>query len=331
MNSKNEIIESIHNPLYFNIYCPDKNPERGWQGYKNRVIGFRSEIDFLVNSMQWFPDSNYTPFDGGYIIPRHKSPENIYITISPDQPDSYTELYSKMLNHNMKKMFFIHYSMEEIISTSRRTDISCVGVPVISPAMKVYEYDHENRIFKSCGTDYYGFVDQYFKIRKPVKACYSLEDPDYIYKMLGEYDIKFLSTILANRYFFDGVIGLKYSKGISCDIDAIIKRLEDNEYRIYEIKEKDLSKTPPFGFGMDLRRAEDLTALSISTGIPAIYVVKHIENQITRKCTGWKWIRMDDFMKFSSPAHHGGIGMATVISKRPETLVAPEKFFKPLK
>ena len=95
-----------------------------------------------------------------------------------------------------------------------------------------------------------------------------------------------------------------------------------------EVKEKDLSKREPRGFGMDIRRIRHMRKLSRFLELPFLYVVRQVNNQTERLHMGWHYIEIEDFhanTKDLAPIE-GGFGMRSVHSSNP-TKVCPFEHF----
>jgi len=123
-------------------------------------------------------------------------------------------------------------------------------------------------------------------------------------------------------------IGFKYFKGIPSDIDGI--RLDQNSnFIFYEVKEKDLSKSEPVGFGIDVQRLDDCLALAKRFGVEYRYVVRHVNNQTDREFVDWRVITFDKFNELTDRNNikEGGTGMNTAgIGDNPTVLVSLEHF-----
>lgn len=132
------------------------------------------------------------------------------------------------------------------------------------------------------------------------------------------------------RLIFDGYIGYSRKHGIPSDIDAIIYSEKLKSYALLEVKEKDISKRPPQGFGMDVERIADLSKLKSSTQIPIYCIVKQIDNQKDRNFLPWKIIELDSFKKnLAKLTIQGGSGMGFENGQYP-TQICPYEHFKDL-
>ena len=98
---------------------------------------------------------------------------------------------------------------------------------------------------------------------------------------LAQYSLRNLADLYASRYFFEGVIG--FSRGIP------LTSISSGGVGItahLEVKEKDLSKREPRGFGMDIRRIRHMRKLSRFLELPFLYVVRQVNNQAERLQVG---------------------------------------------
>ena len=99
-------------------------------------------------------------------------------------------------------------------------------------------------------------------------------------------------------------------------------------WHMLEVKEKDLSKREPRGFGMDIRRIRHMRKLSRFLELPFLYVVRQVNNQTERLHMGWHYIEIEEFhakTKDLAPIE-GGFGMRSTRSSNP-TKVCPLAFF----
>ena len=162
------------------------------------------------------------------------------------------------------------------------------------------------------------------------KPTYSIDQNNkkYCFDLLINYEKNELIKIYLDRLIFDGYIGYSKYKGSPSDIDVIRKR--KGGFDFIEIKEKDLSKTPPKGFGMDVSRMKDVLLLHKISSFPYYYFVMKINNQTDRKKDGWYYISIDEFYKntASSKTINGGAGMASVSFSHPTVVCDFEKFKK---
>jgi hypothetical protein len=99
-----------------------------------------------------------------------------------------------------------------------------------------------------------------------------------------------------NRLLFDGFIGYGKTHGIPADIDLIMDSKNLHEILFLEIKEKDLSKRAPKGFGMDVDRIKSIRTLSLMTGTQVYYIVRQVNNQKERLFIKWRYINMFNFV-----------------------------------
>ena len=326
---------AIHDLIYNNIYCSDPNSSK-WagiasNGYERRIIGFRAEIEFKL--------ALRTPsvLDGGWMIStqngRRCLEHSVYFTISRDNPDRYVSLYTTLGGLGFVRLFFVQYTFPDItenLTGWNVSDIMNIGVGIPHPDYRCYEF--QNNRFMDISSGRYNLeplVGMYGEKNRGRKASYRLcqNPPLFIEQTLGHLPAENLADILSNRFVFDGLIGFSKIKGIPSDIDLIIQK--EKSFLFLEIKEKDRSKTPPAGFGMDIPRMNDMVALSGRLGCRYLYVVKEVNNQMERRFQNWWVIDIGDFKMATSSrnAVEGGTGMATATVSGHPTLVAPiEKF-----
>ena len=143
-----------------------------------------------------------------------------------------------------------------------------------------------------------------------------------------QFSVKSLLKLYVERLFFDGYFNLTRTRGAPLDIDTFV-RAKDGGLCLLEIKEKDISKRDPRGFGMDLRRVESLSILSAAFSAKAFYVVRHVNNQTQRQFVDWRIIDLEQFKSqiAYSPTVEGGTGMRSASSHNP-TRVCRFEYFK---
>jgi len=319
------ILENLHHLLSCNVI--------GDIQYNNRYIGFDGELHFH----NWFSanrDINNL-YHGGYLIPPLEDSGTldnpVYITISPS---CINETYNEIFHHMSKispKLFYIHFDTSEKIDKWATVDVMSTGSQLPVPKMHVYKFDAANSQFLDSTLE--DLLTNFAK--KPVTRSNSSRITAEIKKKnierLENHTINDLLNLYVDRLIFDGYIGLSRFRGIPSDIDAIAKK-SGKELRLIEIKEKDKSKRPPVGFGMDCRRINSLLEIQNKTGIPYFYVVREVHDQSTRKFKGWKVISMSKFSKSvgSNKIIEGGTGMRSKNSKNP-TKVSDYNNFNDLK
>ena len=148
----------------------------------------------------------------------------------------------------------------------------------------------------------------------------------FMHKFL-QFSVKSLLKLYVERLFFDGYFNLTRTRGAPLDIDTFV-RAKDGGLCLLEIKEKDISKRDPRGFGMDLRRVESLSILSAAFSAKAFYVVRHVNNQTQRQFVDWRIIDLEQFKSqiAYSPTVEGGTGMRSASSHNPTRVCRFEYF-----
>lgn len=303
--------------------------------YSSRYKGFRGELEYY----SWFRDNRKESHmhNGGYLIPtianNNALIKPVYFIANNKAPDKIEKrIYSAIASLDCKKMFYFQYDDSISISKWKREDIMTLGQVIPVPDFRVFEYD--NKLSKFIPSKISTFTDTF----KPYKTRNTNTYPIYektkiLYiEKLSVYNYKDLVNLYVERLFFDGYIGFGRERGIPTDIDLIVES-RDKEGKLYllEIKEKDLSKTPPVGFGMDVSRIEDINKISSITGLPYYYIVRHVNNQRDRKFIEWLAIDMNSFTEKIRSANtiEGGTGMRSANSSNP-TKVCPYNNFKKL-
>lgn len=323
-NLKNNLLDVFHTVLSQNVL--------GDQQYESRFKGFIGELSF----QEWARRNRDLSifYTGGYLLPRtlkKRSIESpIYFTVSPDRPDRYSKIYFSLSKLDCEAMFFIHWNKEICFSQWQVTENILQGAELKIPSFTVYQFNKALLEFKAVSID--TFLN-YF----PLKESRTQSRPiphstihNWKNKLLS-YEYDDLLELYVQRLFFDGFIGYSREHGIPSDIDSIVFSKKSNSYFLLEIKEKDISKRPPRGFGMDTDRINDLTILKHLTGLDIFYIVRQIDNQTNRNLVAWKIINLHDFStNLSETTLQGGSGMGIKNGQYP-TRICPYEYFKDLK
>lgn len=322
--TKQDIIHNIHTLVSHNVI--------GDKQLINRYKGFKGELSF-----ETYLKSNYNRYkllDGGMIfsIDSSKSSINnsVYITVTNqiNNLNDYINLYSNLHNLDFKHLFLVvyenkHWEQKPVMIYPNET----IKLPV--PKLKIMTYDIENKKFLNTSNSISQFTNLFEDLPERKKSSYPISDTsiEYLLKMLNPFDINDLIKIYLNRLFLDGYIGFSKKKGKISDIDLILKR-PHGEYRLIEIKEKDLAKKI-IGFGLDTPRLEDMNTIQTKSKLDYYLTVRHINNQKDRELIGWKMISINDFSKNvkGQKTTEGGTGMRSTSSKNP-TVICQLKHFK---
>lgn len=313
------ILESLHQLLAHNVI--------GEKQYSSRYKGFKGELDFLSFFNQ--RTSNAQLYTGGYFLPTQEGQHTlnlpVYFTINADAPnDKYMAIYRQIAQINCLKMFYIQYDNSVAFDAWPMIDIMDVNIPLPVPNFNVYEYCIQKQCFMISTIS--NLLLLYKKINKKRTNSISQVIKNQYIQSLEDYSTLDLTHLYVNRLVFDGYFGFGCYKGIPSDIDAIICKNE--QFRLIEIKEKDKSKKPPQGFGMDTGRIESLQKISHHTTWPCYYIVKEINNQQQRQFIAWHWINLCQFIAATANVDtiEGGTGMRSLQSSNP-TKVCPYDYF----
>jgi predicted DNA-binding protein len=321
------ILQNLHELLAHNLL--------GDKQYLNRYNGFNGELHF--NKL--YEDIRQTSLlSGGMFISckeRGNHFENaIYVTFSSDNPNSedYLEIYSGASKLATEGQYFIQYDLSNSYESWQHAEVFKVGgkgflLPI--PMFQVYKFDIASKIFRLGNMK---AIQSHLKLNS--KPLIRKNIPSNMVNMFidkfSSFDEKYLLELYLERLFFDGYLGLTYARGAPLDIDCIALGSRGEKY-IIEVKEKDLSKRPPRGFGMDIPRINSLKTLSEKLGYKSIYVVREVVDQNTRILKDWHWIYMDDFNRAVEKIEsiRGGTGIRSVNSIN-HTKVCPLVEFKKL-
>ena len=319
-DGKIRILKDLHTLLSHNVI--------GDKQYISRYKGFRGELDFLA----LLRSGGIEFVNGGMFVSRINRAKPYdraaYFSVADERTmDDYRSIYRQISSVGFEKMYLATHDSD--YENWERRDVMGFGAECAVPEFRIYEYD--------TGTGEFGPVDgnasviaDYYRDVEGQRGRNSYDIPvntrDFHIRQLENFDREDILDMYTTRLIFDGYIGFGKIKGIAADIDVII--LKDGNPVLCEVKEKDLSKRPPQGFGMDLHRIDDITHFSAETGLPSLYVVRHVDNQIDRKFVEWKMISMEDFCRHtkSSRVIEGGHGMRSEWSRNP-TRVCPYRHF----
>lgn len=322
--SKNELLAHLHHLIARNVISGDS--------YDSRFKGFRGELAYRARCRE----RGKKLWAGGCLVPTiakaHTLDYPVYFTVTRDRPDdSYRNIYRRLAGFNCLAMFFIQYEFAAEFSRWSRRDVMGTGVKLPVPKWKVFKFDAVSTEFKPDEME--EFIDYYRPhARDAAPGFFIGEQTEKTHRdILAEYHHDDLLDLYVQRLVFDGMIGFGRVRGIPSDIDGIFCAGGEPEYFI-EIKEKDLSKREPKGFGMDLERIRSLTKIAEVTGVPYYYLVRQVSSQSEREFVNWLWIDMKKFAAAvkDSEAIEGGTGMGFETGEYP-TLVCPVENFTVLK
>jgi hypothetical protein len=323
------VLNELHNLLVHNVI--------GDKQYNSRYNGFVAELDF----QSWFESNREgNLIDGGMFIPTVRSDNPfdsaIFITTSDKPAEEYINIYSKAceITPNLVGLFFIKYdsafyekwNKSVLFSVSDNSQISQKSFSI--PQFEVFKFEPTSKSFNICTID--SVLKNFTKSKEHLRrASIPPEMKDKFISKLSVFELKHLVKLYLERLFFDGYLNLTYTRGAPLDIDAFVYG-KKSELCLLEIKEKDISKKKPKGFGMDLRRIDSLNKLTQVFESRTCYVVRHVSDQKKREFIDWRLIDFEDFKKNieDSPVVTGGTGMRGTNSYNPTKVCAFEYFKK---
>jgi hypothetical protein len=330
VEQKNLILESLHSLLSHNVI--------GDKQYRNRYNGFTAELDF----MRWYRNNRTNKLvSGGMFIPTLATSEPfdsaVYLTVSKDSPKLYEKIFQAASSLASNGLFFIRYDDAEPIDQwsmqpvfpSKKIASSFVEqqyLPV--PRFTVHQFNPKTEAFGETRLE--ELQNAFFLAKNQLSEKHVPEElKHHFIKKFTNFELQDLTELYVNRLFFDGFISLMRERGAPLDIDTFAPSSNGTGNTLLEIKEKDVSKRAPQGFGMDLRRIESLTRLEQAFNTPATYVVRRVNNQDERVFIEWLYIRMSDFRRKieGTSVIEGGHGMRSVLSDNP-TKVCDLKHFR---
>lgn len=324
---KLEILTALNDLLSHNVI--------GDVQYRNRYNGFTAELAF----QDWF-DANRTDdsIDGGMFLPTVQThnpfEEAIYFTCSEAPPSEFVEIYTSASSLASKGSFFIQYNTSSDYAGWERKQLfqshengQFVERLFPIPPFKVFRFNPVTKEFSPCViTD---MSDMYAKSKDFLKKKYiPAHRKNHFMQKFLQFSVRSLLKLYVERLFFDGYLNLTLARGAPLDIDTFV-RAKDDGLCLLEIKEKDVSKRDPRGFGMDLRRVDSLSILSAAFSARTFYVVRHVNNQTQRQFVDWRIIDLEQFKSqiAYSPTVVGGTGMRSASSQNP-TRVCRFEYFK---
>ena len=258
-------------------------------------------------------------------IPTKKSSdpfeESIYFTTSTADPAGYRDIYKSASVLAMKGLYYIQFDASVDFSSWKASEVFISsangvlsGLELPTPDYQVYEYDKGRDEF--IHTNLARLQGHFENDKSHLERKYiPIELREHFIDKFKVFQESTLIDLYVERLFFDGFLSLIYKRGAPLDVDYFVND-KKGVLRILEIKEKDVSKRDPRGFGMDIRRVESLTKLTQIFNAGASYIVRHINNQSERRFVDWRII---DFEKFKAKIHYspeveGGTGMRSVHS-----------------
>ena len=255
----------------------------------------------------------------------------VYFTIDDKPFSDYTGIYKILNGYNFCKLFYIQFDNNQKFSELIKADLFNNGYHFPVPEFKCYEFI-DSKFKNVTGTAApLNPLLALFTDKKRTLNNFKIENRKISqYKsLLQNFPEDDLTNLYYSRLIFDGYIGLGKYKGVPSDIDLITKN--KNNYNFLEVKEKDLSKTEPRGFGIDIQRLKDCLNLANDSRINYFYIVRQIDDQESRKFLSWKYIDFKEFdMVAPKKTVEGGQGMNTVIGADNPTRIVPLASFKNL-
>ncbi|OYQ79325.1 hypothetical protein B9T11_08805 [Wohlfahrtiimonas chitiniclastica] len=317
---KEELLTIFHQILSNNVL--------GDKQYDSRYKGFVGELAF----QEWSKNKLESKFySGGYFMPIEVGVRSIinpvYFTVSSEKPHEYNDIYTLLSQLPCREMYFIQWDKKiPFLEWQESADLLLNNVIKI-PQFTVFKFDDITKNFIVSNFDI--FLKNFAIKTKRTRSFPIPENmkKDWLIK-LSNFSYELLLDLYVDRLIFDAFIGYSRSHGIPSDIDSIVYSTKQNKYSLLEIKEKDLSKRAPQGFGMDVERINDLEMLSNQTTMSIYYVVRQIDNQKNRNFLAWKSINLKNFINnLPDKTIQGGSGMGFQNAQYP-TKVCPIEYFK---
>jgi len=284
--------------------------------YRNRVRGFRSELEFSKKTRK----KKISTLEPGQFLfsnlKRRQQPENhiIYVTVSSDNKTRYVNFYKTIKKlDEVEKLFFIEIgpssSWEQkkiIVKNVKKKKIDDI---IPKPFFTVFEFAGSK--WKSSNFD----AIKKMLVKRNPRICAKKSSSGF--KYLKNYTKNELIPIYCSRYFLDIEL-IDYNKGM-IDFDHILKK--GNNFTLVETKEKDPMKDKKhpknkklWAFGWDSRRFAWYYHLKHELDLNSWYVIREVNNQTQRKLVGWRKIDFEKFCKCASwlAERAGGGGGGTI-------------------
>lgn len=315
-NNKIRIIELIERAVATNVL--------GDKAYVSRFKGFIGELEFPCFAEKVW--GNIDLFPGCYLVPTRPESRSMVnpVLFSAGTRDyqGLSEVYKKLSLIGCEKLFYFQFSGERQVEKWERNGFSS---GFSSPPYEVYLYDEQKEKFEISSTIV--FTSLFADKRSPTKFKeVPTEIKEHYRGKLLNFSEDSLTDLYLQRLVFDTLIGCKKDDGLPSDIDFIGYSPKLDSFVVLEVKEKDLSKARPRGFGMDIDRINDLTTLQDKTGMQVFYLVREVADQVNRQFLRWRSIRLDTFRQNLGEQIQGGHGMGFAEAKYP-TRVCPEQYF----
>ena len=323
---KLEILTALHDLLSHNVI--------GKIQYRNRYNGFTAELDFR----EWLDlNRGDASIDAGMFIPTVQSSnpfdEAVYFTCSELSPSEFVEIYASASSLASRGSFFIKYNTSSHYADWERKQLfqsqqngRFVEQFFHVPPFEVFKFNPTTKEFSLCSvTD---ISNRFKRSTNFLPRKYIPEElKNHFAQKFLSFSVKSLRRLYVERLFFDGYLNLTLTRGAPLDIDSFV-RAKDGGLCLLEVKEKDVSKREPRGFGMDLRRVDSLSTLGDAFSARVFYVVRHVNNQTDREFLNWMIIDLDQFKSqiAYSPTVAGGTGMRSTSSHNPTKVCKFEHF-----
>lgn len=320
---KAEILNGIHTLVSNNVI--------GSKQLMSRYKGFRGELlfsEFLTKKY-----AIYEQLNGGIIISKNSSEtslnNSIYFTVvsSKINLDDYLNIYVNLSKLNFEKSYLIVYHNDYNQLPVMHYAEETIKLPV--PSFEILQYDAIEKQFITTDnrskniTDFFTPLAKRRRNSKPITP----DCKNWLLDHLMNFSKEQLIQVYFERLFLDGFIGFSKEKGKSSDIDMVLKH-PNKEYRLIEIKEKDLPKKAKKGFGLDVPRLKDMERIQTESGMEYHLAIRHINNQTDRKLIDWKQISISNFSANvkNQKAIEGGTGMRSESSKNPTLICDLDQF-----
>lgn len=321
---RDELIDGIHTLVSYNVI--------GDKQALSRYKGFRAELFFDNYVVEKYP--NFKQFEGGIIISKDSIESSlinsVYISIIPKEKydDHYIEIFKHLNPLEFKKMYLVIYSDSDwkLLPVMK---FESEEIKLWVPKFEIFQFNFTSGAFEETSnedteiTNFFESEERRGRNQHTIPASVK----EFLKENLTQFTRNQILQIYMNRLFLDGYIGFGKKKGKPSDIDMIILN-DKEEFRLVEIKEKDLPKFAKKGFGLDIPRLKDLLHISKTINLEYFLIIRHINNQNDRELLGWKYITVKGFADDvkNDQAVMGGTGMRMSNSDNPTLICSISKF-----
>jgi hypothetical protein len=335
MSEKTKIIDSLYKVMCTSTSTTSDSKRKNNDYFKRRVLGFKAEIEF-ENLLGKYPKIKF--LEGGQFIskrlPGDKDSKNsfIYTTVSFDQPELYSRIYTIISNWDeVTNLFFIKIEdskwkeSELVVKKTKKSKKELTKI--VLPFYKFYKFNKLTKSFVLDDIQSFDSILNNFGISSKTPSVFNLRKKNQ-FKYFNQYDLQIIRKNYATRYFLDVILRKAQNRQI-IDLDGFIET--PKELIMVEIKEKtpitpkkSSKNTINWRYGWDSRRLLWYSYIEKKLNIRVLYNMRQVDTIKSRNFVQWDSVFLDRFLygvgwSFSRSGGGGG-----------DTLLAPYLFFERL-